>query len=356
MNTFLQLVMANIKETFRDKMALFWFLAFPVFFILLFGFIFSEDNFDMSFSVGLVLEDVASGGEYFSAAFESVEVFEVYKGAQDEELKALREGKRHVVVIPEGFGEDGKVDVMVYYDATKQESVQIVIPIISRIFDEVERQMTARPRLFDIRTEPIHRERLRQIDFLLPGILSMALMQLGLFGALRLVSLRERKILKGLGATPVNRTALVGSEVLVRLGMALLQTLAITVIGYLVFNVVIIGGWFEVFAMVLLGAATFVSLGYLLVSFARTEEAGLAVIQLVQFPMMFLSGIFFPVTMMPKFLQPIVKAMPLGYLGDALRQIMTGYPGDYVLATDVGILLGWFVVTLLLTIRFWKWE
>lgn len=311
---------------------------------------------EMNFSVGLVLDEVGMGGEYFRTAFESLEVFEVHEGSKDEELEALREGKRHVVAIPERFDAENRMNVTVYYDATKQESTQIVIPIISQVLDEMERQMTSRPRIFDLLIEPIQRERLRQIDFLLPGILSMALMQLGLFGSLRLVSLRERKILKSLGATPLNRTALIGSEVLVRLGMAVLQTLAITVIGYLAFHVVVIGGWFDVFRIVLLGAAMFVSLGYLLVSFARTEEAGLAVIQLVQFPMMFLSGIFFPVTMMPKFMQPVIKAIPLAYLGDALRQVMTGYPGDYALITDISVLIGWFVVTMILTIRFWKWE
>ncbi len=349
MNTFFQLVMANIKETFRDKMAIFWFLAFPVLFILLFGFIFSEENMNMNFSIGLVTEDAGEG--IFRKVLESVEVFQVHEGSEAEELRSLKEGKRSAVVIPR---DPQKIDV--YYDATVQTTSQVVLPIIRQIFDEMERQITGRPRIFDIKVQAVQREKLKQIDFLLPGILSMALMQLGLFGSLRLVSLKERKILKNLGATPLNRTALVGSEVLVRLAMALLQTLAITVIGYLVFDVTILGNWFILVSIVLMGAAMFVSLGYLIVSLARTEESALAAIQVVQFPMMFLSGIFFPVTMMPDFMQPIVKTIPLMYLGDALRQIMTGYPGEHLFVTNVSIIAAWLVVTLLLTIRFWRWE
>jgi ABC-2 type transport system permease protein len=355
MNTFFQLIMVNIKETFRDKMALFWFVLFPVFFILLFGFIFSEENMDMNFPVGLVLDEVSAEGQYFRTALTATDIFDVHEGIADEEFEMLRNGKRHAVIIPgETFEE--KMNVAVYYDATKQETTQVVIPILKQLLDEAERRISKRPSLFELDLIPIQRQNLREIDFLLPGILSMALMQLGLFGALRLVGLREQKILKSLGATPLNRSLLIGCEVLVRLAMAVLQTLAIVIIGYLVFNVLIVGNWFKVFAVVLLGAATFVSLGYLLVSFTRTTDAALAVIQIVQFPMMFLSGIFFPVTMMPAFIQPVIKAMPLAYLGDALRQIMMGYPGDYAFAADVGILIGWFLITLILTIRFWKWE
>lgn len=197
---------------------------------------------------------------------------------------------------------------------------------------------------------------LRQIDYLLPGILAMVLMQLGLFGAMRLVNLRERKILKRLGVTPLPRSLLIGSEVATRLLMALAQTISIVICGRLLFDVAIVGGWWSLLAIVLLGGAVFVSLGYMLVCFARTEESGQGILQLAQFPMMFLSGIFFPVSVMPSFLQPVIKAIPLTYLGDALRQVMTGASPLYNLYTDIGVLLAWMVVSIIVAIRFFQWE
>ena len=109
----------------------------------------------------------------------------------------------------------------------KQISSQVLLPVARQVFDEVERRMTGRPRIFEIVAEPVQRAKLRDVDFLLPGILAMALMQLGLFGSLRVVSLREQKILKSLGATPLPRGLLIGAEVVMRILMAMLQACVI---------------------------------------------------------------------------------------------------------------------------------
>ncbi len=184
----------------------------------------------------------------------------------------------------------------------------------------------------------------------------MALMQLGLFGAFDLMSLREQKVLKSLGATPLPRLYILGAEILVRLLLSLVQLGTIVALGVLVFGVRITGSWPLVFAMVLFGSLTFITMGYMLSSFSRTVESGQGLVQFVQFPMMFLSGIFFPVEIMPKFLTPVVRAMPLTYLGDALRQIMVGMAPQYPLLLEVGILGGWLVVCLVAAVVFWKWE
>ncbi len=361
MNTLFQLVMANFKEMVRDRMALFWFLAFPVLFILLFGTIFSENNDTASFSIGLVQEEPGLLGDGLAQALGSIPSLKIERGtSRQQELRALERGDRSlVIVLPAGLSrlleEGSSAEIPIYYDETRQSS-HVLLPVIGRVLDEVERRMTNSPRLLDPRPEPVHAVRLRQIDYLLPGVLAMAIMQLGLFGSLRLAYLREQKILKRLGATPLPRGMLLGGEVIVRLLMALIQTTTIVVIGALVFRVTVLGSWFIVVGLVLMGAATFVSLGYMLVSFARSEESGHGIIQLVQFPMMFISGIFFPVNMMPGFLRPVMKAMPLTYLADALRQVMTGTPPQYSLATDVTVLGAWLIVTFALGIRFFQWE
>ena len=110
------------------------------------------------------------------------------------------------------------------------------------------------------------------------------------------------------------------------------------------------------FGLVILGILTFVAIGYLTVARPRTTEGAIPIIQLVQFPMLFLSGIFFPIDTMPAFMKPIVAIMPLTYLGDALRQVMTGTSPDHPLIINTVVLFGWFVVASILTIRFFRWE
>ena len=152
----------------------------------------------------------------------------------------------------------------------------------------------------------------------------MALMQLGIFAAIPLVQQREKLILKRLGATPLPRWTLVGSNIIMRLLIAGAQTVLILGIGAAVFGVQIVGSWPMIAGFVVLGALAFTSIGYVIASFARTEEAANGMTSVVQFPLMFLSGIFFPIEFMPEWLRAVATFMPLTYLGDALRQTMVG--------------------------------
>ena len=127
----------------------------------------------------------------------------------------------------------------------------------------------------------------------------MALMQLGLFGAIPLVQQREKLILKRLSATPLKRSAFIGSNIVMRLGIGLVQMVLIVVVGVQLFGVTIVGSLAEVVFLVVLGALMFTSLGYVVASFVPTEETANMVTSILQFPLMFLSGIFFPLELMP---------------------------------------------------------
>lgn len=354
------LFVASFKELIRDRMAIFWFLLFPVIFILIFGVIFSGDG-NTTYDVGYATEDSGVAGMSVSMALSSVPVFDLHTGSREAEMQALKKGQRSiVVVVPVGASQKllsgEKAEIQVYYDASRQATNQVFISVMKEIAGEIERRMTGAPKLLEVKAEPVQAKDLRDIDYLLPGILAMALMQLGFFGALGLATLREKKVLKNLGVTPLPRQALVLSEAILRLLLALVQTMTIVVIGHLVFDVTILGNWLALIGLVLLGAASFVSMGYMLVSLMKTQESAQGIIQIVQFPMMFLSGIFFPVEWMPGFLKPVMQAMPLTYLGDALRQVMVGAAPVYPLTTDILVLAGWMVVTLAVAVRFWRWE
>ncbi len=117
-----------------------------------------------------------------------------------------------------------------------------------------------------------------------------------------------------------------------------------------------VGNWLQLLGVVGLGALAMVSLGYLAVARVRTAEGAAPIIQMVMFPMMFLSGIFFPVEIMPDFMRPIVAVMPLTYLGDALRQVMVNGTPLYPMLTDLAVMGAWLLGCMLLSIRLFKWE
>lgn len=357
MKIFLNLVVATLKDIVRDKMTIFWFILFPVLFMFLFGMIFSGGSGNVNFDLGVVVEQPDFFSQAFLANLGQVEMLTVHHGTLEGELEALGQQKRNaVLVLPQvQFGSDEEIAVPVYYDASNQAN-KVLIFMLSEIFNHVERGMQNRARIFTVDAKPVQAESLRDVNYLLPGILSMALMQLGLFGSVRLVYLRQKRILKSLEATPLPRTHIVFSEIVIRLLMAAVQTTLIILIGHFVFDVKIVGSWWQVLGAVFFGAAVFVSIGYMLVTFAKTEESGHGIIQVVQFPMMFLSGIFFPLEFLPAFLKPVVRAIPLTYLGDILRSVLIGTPYAFGLTTDLLILGGWLTVSLILAIRFWRWE
>ncbi len=360
MKIFRQVFLANLKEFIRDKSALFWFLAFPTIFIFIFGIVFSGGQ-EQNFTVGMVTEGDSPFVDKIRNTFESISTFNMRYGSYYEEKEALNNGNRSMIlVIPDISWEDIKTgkkrDITVLYDGARLQTGRILSSVVRQIFLEIEAELTQSPRIFNINSETVQVERLSEFDYILPGILAMSLMQLGLFGGLQFLSLREKGIIRGLGVTPLPRSVLLSSEILLRLIMALVQTFIIIFIGKVIFDVQIVGSLLQVAGIVILGALTFISFGYMLISFANSEESGQGLFQVVQFPMMFLSGIFFPINIMPDYIKPVVKAIPLTYLGDALRQTMVGASAEYAMQTNILVLLGWLLATMLISVKLWKWE
>jgi ABC-2 type transport system permease protein len=291
----------------------------------------------------------------------------ILRGSLDEELENLQNAdRRAVIVFPAGFGTQveqrlsgGEVmaNVEVYYDASQTTTAQIVNQVITSLLDFYDRQLSGSAPLIETEFKSTTAEGFNFMDFFVPGVVAMSLMQLGIFGSLTMVSLRERKILKRLGATPLPRRTLVLSQVVLRLIIAVVQTFIILTVGRLAFGVQIGNQVVLMVAFILLGGLSFVAMGYLVASFARTEAAGQAIVQVIQFPMMFLSGIFWPIEFAPDWLEPVIKVMPLTYLGDALRQVMVeGSSKLFPLPVDAAVLTGWLLVSLFVAFRFFRWE
>jgi ABC-2 type transport system permease protein len=363
MSTVLSLYRASIKEFVRDRAALFWTFAFPVIFIVLFGLIFSGNN-SPSYTVGLVNEDGGAVGNTLAQTFGKVKPFTIKTGTREAEVDHLKKGQIDlVIVIPSGLsqaiasGQTAQVQ-MVYDPSSSPTNAQIVVNIVQQVladFNSGYTHVTPPLALATPQTVTAHHE--SSIDFLMPGILAMSLMQLGLFAtATPLVSLRQDQVLRRLGATPLPRWKLLASQVMLRLTIGFAQAAVIVGLSIWVFNVHIEGSLLAVAGLVLLGALTFVAIGYLVASLARTVESANGITTAVNFPMMFLSGIFFPLALLPAFLTPVVRALPLTYLADALRQVAVGSVPEFPMMVDLAVLAGWAVVCALLSARFFKWE
>ncbi|MGQ9474004.1 MAG: ABC transporter permease [Candidatus Caldatribacteriaceae bacterium] len=331
-------------------MALFWLFGFPVLFIFIFGTIFGNMGNSFSLKVGITEKEHTSFGEALMQGLIDGGMVEFFPEDLSVTMESVKKGKRDLALVIEEEG------ITVYYHPQRIEKAQVFIGYLKNALWEIESQRQGYASKVTVKTQMVGGSPFRQIDYLLPGILAMALMQLGLFGALDFVSLRERKIIRHLGVAPLRRELLLWSEIVVRMGISLLQMVLIMMVGWMFFQVKVSGSLFGTLFWVLFGSLTFVSLGYCLTSFTKTIESAEGIIQMVQFPMLFLSGIFFPPEVMPESLQFIPRLLPFSYFGDALRGTMVNIPTQFGLGQDFFVLLGWLVTTFLVAWRFFRWE
>jgi ABC-2 type transport system permease protein len=352
--------MANFRSLVRDRAALFWTFAFPVMFVFLFGAIFSGSG-NSKVPVGFVDEDNSPVSQQLRTAFSNVSLLDIRTGTLADEKAAMQRGDVSAIIyIPQGtaakVGAAQTATLDLYVDPTNSQASQVVEQIVTQVTSGFNLALAHGTAVVTVRQQTLGASGLTAAGYLVPSILAMALMQLGVFAAIPLVQQREKGILKRLGATPLSRWMLVVSNVLVRLFVALVDAVLIIGIGMVFFNVQILGNIFEVAALVILGAAAFLALGFMLASFLKTEEQASGVVQVVQIPMMFLSGIFFSFEFLPGFLQSIARLLPLTYLGDALRQTMVNGTQVAPLEVDVVILVGWLVVCMGVAARAFRWE
>jgi ABC-2 type transport system permease protein len=368
MNALLGLTVANMKSFVRDRAALFWTIAFPVIFVVLFGTLFGGGG-TANYQVGWVDLDHTAASAQLEQVFAKLGVLTLKPTSQSAGLASARNGQLDaVIVVPAGYGaataaagggasSGGSVALTLYTDPSHTTTAQTLEQIVSGVTTGVNQALSGRPPVLAVQTRPIQGSAVVSgATYYVPSILAMAIMQLGVFAAIPLVQQREKLILKRIGATPLPRWTLVGSNVLLRLVIAAGQTVIILTIGLVGFKVHITGSWLLIAAIVALGALMFTSLGYVIASFARTEEAANGVTQVVQVLMMFLSGIFFPIDLMPDWMKGIATLLPLTYLGDGLRQTMVGGSPFVPLTVGMAILTGWLVVCLGISARFFRWQ
>ena len=357
------LTIANIKSYVRDRASVFWTLAFPLIFIVMFGLIFQGGG-DAGLTLGWVDQDGSAQSSELQAALDAPDGIELVVTDEADALERMRQGQIDAVIeVPAGYGEavaaasagsGSPTSVLVYTDPSRSNLVATVYQAVGSVLGVVN--LGGRPPLVIPQPETLQTENLNFISYFVPSVLGMSLMQLGIFAAIPLVADREKLILKRLAATPLRRWQLVGSNVLMRLLIAIVQSVIILGVGIAFFGVELSGPFPFSIVFIVLGAVSFLALGYVIASFASTEDAANGMTSVIQFPMMFLSGTFFPIDQMPDVLQTVARVIPLTYLADALRQVMVGGAAFAPLWVCFAVLAGWLVVCFAIAARKFRWQ
>jgi ABC-type multidrug transport system permease subunit len=343
-----QLVLARLREFYREPEAIFWVYGFPILLTVTLGIAFRNKPVEQ---IQVTIQDGPGAGEAVAALEdETLGKKFIVKRLESEAAKTrLRTGKTELVVVPSATG--GR-SYEYHYDPTRAESL-----LARNAADDVLQRDAGRKDAF----QPVAKEMLepggRYIDFLVPGLLGMSLMGGGLWGVgFVIVDMRIRKLLKRFLATPMKKRDFLAGIMLSRLLFLVPDVVFLLVFAWLIFGVVIEGNLLSVIVLILLGSFTFSGIGLLVASRAKTMEAVSGLMNLVMLPMWVLSGIFFSSERFPEAAQPFLKAIPLTPLNDALRAVMLeGQPLTGQL-DEIAILLAWGVGTFAVALRVFRWN
>lgn len=338
-NALVQLTMVRFREFLREPEALFWVFVFPIVLAAGLGIAFRNRPPDVT-KIGAVSPQLTKA----LAADKQLDVTEY---SSDAGAQALRTGKIALLAEP---GDAGKV--VYHYDETNPDG-----RTARMLADQAVQRSAGRADPVAVSDQLVREPGSRYIDFLLPGLLGMNLMGSGIWGlGFAIVDARRKKLMKRLIATPMPRHYYLLSYLLSRLGMLVVEVVVLAGFGVWVFKVPMRGSWAGLFLLCIIGSLAFSAIGLLIASRAQTMEAASGLMNLVMMPMWVVSGVFFSSERFPNAIQPVLHALPLTALIDALRAYMLQGTPVVSLGTQLAILSLWLVGCFVLALKLFRWR
>jgi len=326
-------LVVSLKSFYREKTTMFFTTTFPILLILVFGTIFMEQD-KVRFDLCVQDLDQTETSAEIAKALALSGRFKLTRvdPAIDATQYARDNNVNLVLIIPKDyeksymqyvqFDDPGAfVNITYVYDPSSS-SVITKMQLLNLAFAKMNQGLSAKSPFVRTSEISIHTKKYRFIDFFIPGIIAMAVMTASLFGSVNVnTELRQKGIIRKLSTTPITRTDWVLSNILYQFLLAVISTTAMLSVSYAVFDVRLqINAWLPLF--IILDVFTFVGIGMILTRIVKEAQSAAAAANAIIFPMMFLSGSFFPLEMMPHFLQTFARALPLYYINEGLRASM----------------------------------
>jgi ABC-2 type transport system permease protein len=365
MSAYIQLTLAQLRLFSRNRQVLAWSLLFPLIFMVMLGSFFGKGGTG-ALKLFLVDQDQSVASQTFAAALEATQAAKIIKGTETgQALKDLKHGENElIVIIPKGYEtaltkpfNEADAHIQLFYDETNITTKQTGEFLLNQVVDTISKKITNYKPVVTVLAEGVQTLNLKYIDFLVPGIVAMMIMSNNLNGVSgQIASWRERGILRRMQSTPLHASSFIAAQITARLILNASQATIVLLVANLIFHTQVRGSWLLLLLFVILGTLTFMSIGFIVASLAKTPESAGPIAGIISFPMLFLGGLFFPINNMPQWVQTIIKLFPIAHLSTAMRQVMNVGEGLAVLWPQTLILLSWVVVTFVISSLTFKWE
>jgi ABC-2 type transport system permease protein len=354
-----KLFISNLKMMVRGRQALFWSLAFPLMFTVIFGFFFGSGNTSAG-SVALIDNAKTELSKNYEKALNDSNVLKVKTDLSEDQARDQLSKNQigAIVVVPENFGtqnENSPKSIKLIEDPANAQVNSVLDGFSGQFFTQIDFQIYKIKPTYSYDIEKTNQRKLSYFDFVLMGLIGLALMNASIQGiAITMANYREDKILKRITTTPLPTWKFIGAEVLSRLILNIVQVTLILGIGIYGFHANIYGSYLELYAFALIGGLLFQSLGFLIASVSKTTDSAQGMAMSISIPMMFLAGVFFPIDQLPKWLFTIVQYLPLAPLLRMIRTIGLEAGNPFSNPLNIEIVIGWIIIAIAFSV--WRFK
>jgi len=352
---------ASLRAILRSPSTVLFSLAFPLIFILVFGFMGGSGK--VSFSIAI--DKTADTPNPVYAALKNVPGITIIDKAGAELQEDVEKGRITAVInIQKNTAPTPPYIInLKSSESVNPQNLQVLKSIIGSIVVNINKNKYPQTPTFATINENIQKipgRTYRTIDFILPGQLGFSLLSAGVFGvAFLFYNLRQQLVLKRFYATPIQRPYIILGEALSRVIFQLSTAVVIILIGRFVFHYTLVNGiitFVEIIVLSFISLILFMGFGFIVSGIAKTESTIPPLANVVTLPQFLLAGTFFPIDVFPPWLQIFCKVLPLTHFNNAMRKI--AFEGAHLsdCLTEIGVLLLWSIVVYAVAIKVFKWE
>lgn len=352
------------KRFFRDPTALFFTFLFPLLFLFVFGSLYR--NNDTSFSVAVINNSEHSFATEFKSSLEQNEIFSVKNGEinnLDTAREKMGQGELNSIIeLPASFGEPNaggvpQGNIKVYYEESEAQAGQTVASIVQQMLDGANQQLTGQTPPLNVELASTDTANLSQLDYLIAGLMGFTILSLGIFGmANGFPADKKTGSLRRLRASPLRASQLILATALEYLVIGLISLAMLLAVAIFLFDFHMRGDYLTLTAFSIIGIFCLFGFGLAIGGWAKNENQSAPLSNLIAFPMMFLSGVFFPIYLMPEWLQSISNLLPLTPVIDGIRAIVTENASLLSLGHEFLIIAVWIVIIYAVAFKVFRWE
>lgn len=349
---------ASLLSILRSPSAVVFSIAFPLVFIIVFGFIGNS-----TITVNLGIHPQCDTTDQFYRIIKSRPELRFNHQSLEEQTKLLKKGKLVAILNIQRQKDSSNAPMIINLETSSaaKEGAAIIRMFIEHAVDKAN--LSANPQIHktaELRVQEVSARKFKSIDFILPGMLGFSLLSTGVFGtAFVFFNLRNTLVLKRFFATPIRRPFIVMGEALSRVTFATITSSFIIILGHYAFGFTLIYGVTTFLLLLLLsflGLFVFMGFGFVISSVAAEESTIPVLANIITLPQFLMAGTFFPTDAFPPWLQPVTKILPLTYLNDALRKIAFEGVSLIDVSGDILVLGVWGVIIYAFAVKFFKWE